>query len=90
MSKKVGSIDFNKAPKDMFIVIGHIGLDRSMLHQELPSQNDAEKFTEDILSGTIKFKSCFAKNGKDFNGINVIDDQGDTVFSIGEAYGFIS
>jgi len=80
-------ISFTCAPEGKFIVVGHVKLNKAMLHLGKDRLEDAIGFARDILSGEIKFESMIAKKPEDFTGIDIIDDKCRTMWSHGGTYG---
>ncbi|MEN8252745.1 MAG: hypothetical protein ABFQ53_04165 [Patescibacteria group bacterium] len=83
----MSDVSFVCAPKEKFIVVGHVYFHKAMLHLGKDTLQKAIEFVQDILSGKIEIKSIIATTPEDFTGIDIIDDKGETLWSHGGPYG---
>lgn len=87
MKKQQIVVDFDKAPRGKFIVIGHRELNRTMLHSGANNFSFAKWYADKISRGEIAFNSLLVEIFGEFSGIEVIDDKGRLRHVLGSPFG---
>lgn len=87
MKKQQIIVDFDKAPRGKFIIVGHKGFNRTLLHRGANNIRYAERYAGKVARGEVKFSSLIAENVKELDGIEVIDDSGVARYIFGSPFG---
>ncbi|HBI16950.1 MAG TPA: hypothetical protein DDY52_02220 [Candidatus Moranbacteria bacterium] len=73
-------------PPGKFFVIGYQFFNRCLL-REANNIQFAKNYAEKVARGEITFESFLISSHKDFDGIEVHDSSGESIFCIGKPYG---